>query len=160
MAQNLISASLSATEAAEVEQNLNAVKAGLKFLLSLQTDDTKGLFKVGPNFLPFVEEAFQTVKTHPEILPGVFDKEEFLKDYALLSALSPILNQINELAEGVKKTFTAVGSDALMASLEVYATVRQNKDKVPGLSVTADRMADYFKKTKAEPKAKAEVASK
>lgn len=148
MAQNLISASLSAAEAAEVEKNLAAVKAGLNFLLSLQTDDTKGLFKVGPNFLPFVEDAFQTVNTHPEILPGVFDKAEFLKDYALLSALTPILNQIEELAEGVRKTYTAVGSDALVAGLEVYAAVKQNKDKVPGLSVTGDRMAQYFKKTK------------
>lgn len=153
MAQNLISASLSATEAAEVEQNLTAAKAGLKFLLSLQTDDTKGLFKVGTNFLPLVDEAFQTVKNHPEILPGVFDKEEFLKDCALLSALTPILNQINELAEGVKKTYTAVGSDALVASLEVYAAVKQNKDKVPGLSVTSDRMAEYFKKNKAKVEA-------
>ena len=150
MAQNLISASLSAAEAAEVEKNLAAVKAGLSFLLSLLTDDTKNLFKIGPNFLPFVEDAFQTVNTHPEILPGVFNKEEFLKDYALLSALTPILNQINELAEGVSKTYTAVGSDALVAGLEVYAAVRQNKDKVPGLSVTADRMAQYFKKTKAK----------
>ena len=154
MAQNLISASLSAEEAAQVQQSLTTAKEGLNFLLSLITDDTKNLFKIGPNFLPFVEDAFQTVNTHPEILPGVFNKEEFLKDYALLSKLTPILNQIEELAEGISKTYTAVGSDTLVAGLEVYAAVKQNKDKVPGLSVTADRMAQYFKKskTKAEDK--------
>ena len=154
MAQNLISASMSDEEADKVKKDLAAAKAGLNFLLSLLTDDTKGLFKIGPNFLPFVEDAVQTVNTHPEIMPAVFDKEEFLKDYALLSTLTPILNQINELAEGISKTFTAVGSDTLVAGLEVYAAVKQNKDKVPGLSVTADRMAQYFKKskTKAEDK--------
>jgi hypothetical protein len=86
---------------------------------------------------------------HPEILPPVFDKAEFLKDYALLIALRPILNQINELAESMQKTFTAVGSDSLVEALEVYAIVKQNKDKAPGLSVISDEMGVFFKKAKA-----------
>lgn len=42
MAQNLISASLSATEAAKVQQDLTAVKNKLSFLLSLQPEDILG----------------------------------------------------------------------------------------------------------------------
>ena len=47
----------------------------------------------------------------------------------------------------------AVGSDTLLASLDVYGAVKQNKDKVPGLAVVADKMAVFFKKSKAKPKA-------
>jgi hypothetical protein len=90
------------------------------------------------------------VITHPEILPGIFDKEEFLRDYELLNTLRPVYNQINELAEGIQKTFTAVGSDTLVAALEVYASVKQSKDKVAGLSVMNDEMAVFFKKAKAK----------
>ena len=150
MSQNLISASLSADDAAEVQQSLLAAKAKLGFLLSLQTADVVTLFKAGNAFLPFIDKAYQTMVAHPEILPGVFNRDEFEQDYKLLSALRPIFTQINELAEGIQKTFMAVGSDSLVAALEVYSAVKQNKDKVPGLAVTADEMAVFFKKSKAK----------
>lgn len=146
MAQNLISATLSAADAEEVIQSLTMVKGKLKFLLSLQNDDVILIFKLGNAYFPFIEKAYQVVVAHPEILPAVFDKDEFLRDYALLNALRPIFNQMNELTESVRKTFMAVGSDSLVASLEVYSQVKQNKDKVPGLKVMADEMAVFFKR--------------
>ncbi len=150
MNQNLISATLSAADATEIQQNLAAAKAKLNFLLSLQTNDVATLFKVGNAYLPFIDLAYQTVIAHPEILSGIFDKDEFTRDYNLLNTLRPIFNQINELAESIQKTFIAVGSDTLVAALEVYSAVKQNKDKVPGLAVAADEMALFFKKTKAK----------
>jgi hypothetical protein len=155
MAQNLISASLSAEDAAAVQQNFMAAKDKLSFLLSLQTADVITLFKAGNAYLPFIDLAYQAMKAHPEILPAVFDKDEFTRDYNLLVTLRPIFNQINELAESIQKTFTAVGSDALVASLEVYSAVKQNKDKVPGLATTANEMAVFFKKSKAKNNAPA-----
>ena len=148
MAQNLISASLSAADAALVQQSLISVKDKLPFLSMLQTADISGLFKLGNAYLPFIDKIHEVVINHPEILPGVFDKDEFLRDYDLFMTLRPILNQINEMAEGVQKTYTALGSDTLVAALEVYSAVKQSKDKVPGLSVMNDELAVYFKKTK------------
>ena len=150
MAQNLISASLSAEDAATVQQSLADAKQRLSFLLSLQNDDMISLFKVGNAYLPFIEKAYQTMQAHPEIIPPVFNQDEFASDYQLLNALRPIFNQINELAESIQKTFTAVGSDAMVASLEIYSAVKQNKDKVPGLASTANEMAVFFKKSKAK----------
>ena len=153
MSQNLISATLPAEDAADVQQNLAAIKAKLSFLLSLQTEDVATLFKVGNAYLPLIDKAYQTMVAHPEIIPPVFNQEEFALDYNLLSTLRPIFTQINELAESIQRTFTAVGSDALVASLEVYSAVKQNKDKVPGLASTADEMAVFFKKSKAKANA-------
>jgi hypothetical protein len=151
MAQNLISASLTEQDVAEVTQSLNTVKTKLHFLSTLQKSDVKSLVKVGnAYYLPFLDKIHQVVETHPEILSAVFDKEEFLKDYELFNQLRPIYNLVNELAEGIQKTFTAVGSDTLVASLDVYAAVKQNKDKVPGLSVTNEELAAFFKKAKAQ----------
>lgn len=148
MAQNLISATLSAAEAAQVLQSLTDVKTKMPFLSTLQKTDVSSIFKVGNAYLPFIDKIHQVVITHPEILPAIFDKEEFLHDYELLNTLRPIFNQINELAEGIQKTFTAVGSDTLVAALEVYAAVKQNKDKVPGLSVMNEEMAVFFKRAR------------
>ena len=148
MNQNLISATLTAADAAEIIQSLTAVKAKMPFLSNLQKADVSTIFKVGNAYLPFIDKIHQVVMTHPEILPGIFDKEEFLRDYELLNSIRPIYNQINELAEGIQKTFTAVGSDTLVAALEVYASVKQNKDKVAGLSVMNDEMAVFFKRAR------------
>jgi len=148
MAQNLISATLSVSDAALVQQSLTTVKDKLPFLSVLQAADISSLFKLGNAYLPFIDKIHEVVITHPEILPGIFDKEEFLRDYDLFMTLRPILNQINELAEGVQKTYTALGSDTLVAALEVYSAVKQSKDKVPGLSVMNDELAVYFKKSK------------
>lgn len=148
MSQNLISATLSSEDAASVQENLASAKSKLSFLLSLGKDDVVTLFKVGNAYLPFIDLAYETVISHPEILPAVFDKAEFLKDYELLKKLRPIFNQMNELAEAVQKTFMAVGSDTLVAALEVYDAVKQHKDKVPGLDATAADMAVFFKRTR------------
>jgi hypothetical protein len=150
MSQNLISATLSGEDAASVLEYLVSAKSKLSFLLSLGKDDVVTLFKVGNAYLPFIDLAYETVVSHPEILPAVFDKAEFLKDYELLKKLRPIFNQMNELAEAVQKTFMAVGSDTLVAALEVYDAVKQHKDKVPGLDATAADMAVFFKKSRSK----------
>ena len=147
MAQNLISATLSAEDAAAVKQSLADAKAKLQFLMSLQGQDIISLIKVGNTFLPFIEKAYQTAIDHPEILPGVFDKEEFFRDCELIKSLRPILTQINELAESLQNTLFATSSDAMVGALEVYTAVKQNRDKVPGLNVVADEMAFFFKKS-------------
>lgn len=148
MAQNLISATLSAEDAAGVQQSLTDANSRLSFLLSLQTEDMATLFKVGNAYLPFIEKAYQAMVAHPEIVPQIFNQSEFVNDYQLLSTLRSIFNQINDLAESVQKTYQAVGSDSLVAALEVYSAVKQNNDKVPGLAATADEMAVFFKRTR------------
>lgn len=148
MSQNLISATFPAPEAAAVQQSLNDVKAKLNFLLSLQSKDVNSIIKAGNAFIPFVELANQTVIAHPEIMSGVFDKEEFMRDFNLFTTIRPILAQLHELTDGLEKTYYAVGSDALVGSLDVYEAVKQNKDKVPGLNITAEAMGAFFKRSK------------
>ena len=148
MSQNLISASISAELKASILQRLTSVKTDLNFLLSLQPAEVQSLFKAGDGYAPFMDKAYNAAIDHPEILPGIFDVEEFKKDYRLAKDIIPIVNMVNELAEGLQKTQIAVNSDTMGESLDVYAAVKQNKDKVPGLNVLADEMAVFFKKTK------------
>jgi len=148
MSQNLISATLPAADAAEVQLKLNEIKEKLGFLLSLQSSDIQGIIKLGNAYTPFINLINQTVAQHPEILPAVFNKEEFARDYELLNTLHLLLNQINELAEGLQKTVYAIGSDVLVASLDVYSSVKQHKNKVPGLKATSDELGVFFKKAR------------
>ena len=150
MSQNLISATFSAEDAANVPHNLMATKARLSFLLSLQTEDAVTLLKVGNAYLPFIDKVYQVMVAHPEIIPPVYDQDEFIWDYNLLSTIRPIFSQISELNESIQKTFNAIGSDVLVGALEVYSGVKLKKDKVPGLSIKADEMTVFFKKSEAK----------
>jgi hypothetical protein len=147
-AQNLVSATLTPDVINKVLSGANQIKTGLGFLLNLQRAEIQGLFKAGNNYAPFVEKAHGVASAHPEILPGVFDLEEFKNDYQLSKDLAMIGDLINELADGIAKTRLAVNSDALMAALDVYAAAKRSVDKVPGLGVVCAEMGQFFKKSK------------
>ncbi len=151
MAQNLVSATLPAEKKTEIMQKLTEIKNDLNFLLSLQPEDIRSIFKAANGYAPFIEKAYNSVNDHPEILPAVFDKEEFIRDFQLSKDLTLIANQAEELAEGLEKTLMAINSDALTGALEVYAAVKQNRDKIAGLNVVAAEMAEFFKKTLKKP---------
>jgi len=146
--QNLVSATLSAETKAEITARIAEIRSRLGFLISLDAPEIMSLVKVGKGFALFLEKAHGVVTAHPDILPGVFDVNEFKKDYQLSQDLAVIVSQVNELAEGLNNTLTAVNSDAMNAALEVYASVRQNASRVPGLSVMHDEMHEFFKKAK------------
>ena len=116
----------------------------MNFLLSLQPKEIKSLFKAGNWFAPFIDKAHLAAADHPEILPQVFNSAEFKQDCQLSKDLTAIVTQINELAESLEKTLIAVNSDALSGALEVYAAVKEHRDKVPGLNVMAAEMAEFF----------------
>lgn len=146
-AQNLVSATLSAETKTEILQKLSEIKTKLNFLLTLQPDEVRGLFKAANGFAPLIEKAYHTVSDHPEIMPTIFNKDEFIKDYQLSKDLTPIVNQIKEITESLEKTLMAINSDALNGTMEIYAAVKQNRDKVPGLNVVAEEMAAFFPRT-------------
>ncbi len=148
VAQNLVSAVLTPEQSASVNQGFSGIKGALSMLIVLQPQQKKEFVKVGNTYLPFIEMAHEAVKDHPEIMPAVFDVAEFNRDYQLPKDLTPILNQINELAESVQDTIFGAASDAMSESLQVYAAVQQNKDKIPGMDTIAAEMAKFFKKTK------------
>ena len=148
MSQNLISATLTAEDAAEVQQLLAAIRAKLPVFEGNITAQSVPFLKLGNAYLPFIDEAMRATQSHPEILAPIFDKEEFARDWEFYKALRPIADQIGELLLCVEKSMAAAGGDALSASLEVYTEVKQNKSKIPGIQIIADNMSAFFKKTR------------
>lgn len=154
--QNLVSAALAPETKGEILQSLAGIKTKLDFLLTLQPDEIRGLFKAANGFAPLLDKANNTIDDHPDIMPKIFDIAEFKKDYQLSKDLTPIVKLVNELANSLQNTLTAVNSDALAGALEIYAAVKQNRDKVPGLNVVAEEMGEFFQKAskKSAPPAK------
>jgi hypothetical protein len=149
MDQNLVDATLTQTVADEVDTSIENINSKLNFKVSLSQEEKSVLFKMGNGYKPFVDKAATVIKTHPEIMPGTFGIEAFNKDYALIQALEPIRVKLNLLYNSVEDTVTAVGSDAIISSLSIYDAVKNNKDKVPGLSAVYDEMKKFFPRKKA-----------
>ncbi len=145
--QNVISATLSEAAKNDILTKITEIRSQLSFLITLETSQIKALFKAGNGYSPFINKANAAAQTHPDILPKVFSTEEFEKDCSLIEALTPIQNQINELAKGLQDTLMAAHSDALVEALEVYAAVKQHKDKVPGLATTFDELSVFFQRS-------------
>jgi hypothetical protein len=146
--QNLVSATISDEAKAEILAAIAAIKAKLDFLTSMSGQDIQGLFKVGNNFAPFLDKARDSVNANPDIMSRVFSLDEFNRDYRLLKDLTVIGNQLKQLSDAVQNTIQAVGSDAMAEALEVYAAVKHNADRIPGLKVAANDMGEFFKKQK------------
>lgn len=145
--QNLVSATLAAETKNDILAKLSEIRAQLDFLVTLDPDQIKGLFKASNGYLPFIEKAYSISKAHPEILPGFLSVEELGKDVALIESLRPIQAMINELAKGIQDTMIAANSDALGQCLEIYTAVKQYSDKVPGLTSSQEELAVFFQRT-------------
>jgi len=93
-------------------------------------------------------------ETHGEILPSTFDKEEFRRDVELSRALKPVQEQIAQLSDAVNDTMTALSSDVMAASLEIYGAMKLSRRTIPGMDVLLSDMGSFFKRTRhrtAEP---------
>ena len=148
MDQNLISGTLSAEDQQACKDALDVLFAKLPFLSAMQNVDVSKFFKPGNAYQPLLNLAVQTMEALPDILPPVFNKEEFKRDSELYADVVPLAMQVSVLHTGLQKTLIAVGSDTLKGALEIYAAVKQHKNKVPGLSAVYDEMYAFFKKNK------------
>ncbi len=146
--QNLVSGTLTQEQKTAIEQAINAAKTALPFTITLDPKQKKELVKVGNTYLPFIDLAYEAVTAHPEVMSGAFNIPEFKTDYQLEKDLAPLLHELEELVGSVQATMFAAESDAMSEALEIYASVQQNKNKIPGLDVIAANMAAFFKKTR------------
>jgi hypothetical protein len=151
MSYQNISYDLLAADLDEVKAAIATINAKLPFLVTLDSKEIIGLTKLGPKSADFVADAGAAATNFPQILPPSFDVAEYAKDTALFKSLSEIKINLDSLVEKVDHTYTAVGSEAMQASLEVYAYVQTARDRTPGLQSVADKLKDRFKKA---PRAK------
>ena len=146
--QNLVSASISPELKASVLEKIITLKNDLNFVISMEPGAKREHLSVGNVMLPFLDKTHDVALAHPEILPGIFDKDEFMKDYQLTKDLTPIVQQLTELTSAIQDTLYAANSDTMVEALEIYAACQQHVDKVPGMDSIVSEMRSFFKKSR------------
>jgi hypothetical protein len=157
MAYQNISVSLPQADIDAVKAAITTINAKLPFLVTLDGEEKQALVKLGAKSADFVNDASMAVASFPNVMPASFDKVEYSKDTSLFKALGEIKLLVDSLSEKIDNTYVAVGSEAMQASLEVYAYVQTAKDRTPGLGSVADKLRERFKKSSRKQKAPAQV---
>jgi hypothetical protein len=147
-----ISVSLIQADIDAVKTAITTINTKLPFLITLDQKERQSLLKLGPGNAEFFIDCQSAVTGFPQILPPSFDKVEFGKDATLFKALNEIKLHIDSLHEKLDATHMAVGSEAMVASLEVYAYVQTAQERTPGLRTLAEKMKARFKKNGARKK--------
>ncbi|GBE95051.1 hypothetical protein [Nostoc cycadae] len=156
MAENRISANLTAADRDAVMQAIATIKEKLPFLIDLTTEDRRTIVKMGDKSRAFVSKALEVATQNPNFLPRCFDIEEMRRDLALYEALYPVLLSLTQLQELVDDTCMASGSEAYTAALAVYNYAKASGD-VAGLDSVIDEMGRRF--TRRSKKKKTEVVA-
>jgi hypothetical protein len=154
MSYQNISAVMAQADVDAVKAAIATINSKMPFLITLDKEEIKSLFKLGPKSADFVNDASGAVASFPNIMPPSFDKTEYTKDANLFRILADIKLLLDSLCEKVDNTYTAVGSETMTASLEVYAYVQTAADRTPGLKSVAEKLQERFKSQGFRKKAK------
>lgn len=143
-----VSAVVTAEDVQKVIALIQQAESLLPFLISLSNEERIALTKLGPKSVDFLGDSNETVNAFPTIMPSTFNKVEFAKDTDVVKVLVTIKMIVDAFQQKIDDTLMEVGSEAMMAALEVYAQVQLQKDSVPGLRSAYEKLKSRFVKSK------------
>jgi hypothetical protein len=156
MSQNLISLNLTEADYAEMDAALGTLEAKLAGLLDLNTDERRGLSKMGDKSEAFCRQTLVVLAQNPQVVPPSLDLAEAQRDLANLDALRSRSSRLRQLLGRMEDSETALGSDVMSASLEGYALLKV-LGKGSGLEALRQEISARFARAARTPKTPAAV---
>lgn len=147
--ENVVSIQIPDKEWKEIQALVKSVREKLDaYLISLKPEERKGLAKMSDKTLPFVEKVTEYVKSHPEFVPVYLQTKELLIDVKAYNDLIQVYRQIEQLCSRLDDTVMLSGSEAYVAALAYYNSVKQAaKMNVPNAkNIYKDLKARFEKK--------------
>ena len=124
--ENVVSIQIPEKELNEIKAQVLAVKARLQgFLISLKPAERQAIAKMSDKTVPFVEKVTEYVHSHPEFVPPFMQTEELLIDVKAYNDLIQINREIEQLCTQLDDTVMMSGSEAYLAALAYYNSVKQ-----------------------------------
>lgn len=125
MPKNQISAAISDQTLAQIETKISEIRHLLSpYLVNLTPEERTKLPKMSDKSVSFVSKVMEYIKTNPDLIPPMMDKEEMEKDFKLNQSLQPVFKILKQLSENVGETLMLTGHEAYVQALLYYATVK------------------------------------
>jgi hypothetical protein len=144
--ENRISIKLIPEDVEKVLDAISVVNTTLKqYLIALTPAERQQLPKMGDGNMPFVMKSLEYAQTNPEFVPAYLDVNELKTDLDAVEALTQLFRLIQQLQTNVEDTIILSGSEAYLASLAFYHSVKQAaRMNVPGAKTIAEDLRMRF----------------
>ena len=124
MTQNIVSLNLTDAQLQAVDAALGELETQLAGLVALSTPQKRSLRKMGEKSEAFCRQAMLLLQQSPELVPANVVAARPVEDLAMLDKLRPRLLRLTRLAERGADTDIALGSDVMVAALQVYGQLK------------------------------------
>jgi len=124
MTQNIVSLDLTDDQLQAVDAALTELETKLGGLIALSVPQKRSLRKMGEKSEAFCRQAMRLLAQNPELVPANVVAAGPVQDLATLDRLRPRLLRLTRLAERATDTDIALGSDVMVASLQVYGQLK------------------------------------
>ena len=145
-AENRVSVVISPEDEAAVKDALATIKTILSpHLIALTPEERQALPKMSDKSIGFVNKSVNYVSSNPEFAPPYLNAGELVKDVNAVNTLNAFLNPLEQIVTGLDDTIMAAGSEAYVASLSYYNSVKQaSKVNVPNAKTIYDDLGERF----------------
>lgn len=151
MNENRISIQLSNADVTAINDAIQTLADKLQpILIALEMADKKNLAKLGERSVSFVAKTMQYVDSDAEFLPAFIDVGEMKKDFQAFNTLNSFLRPLRQIVGNLDDTATLCGSEAILASLAYYNSVKlAARMNTPKASTIYDDLSQRFEAQKA-----------
>jgi hypothetical protein len=150
---NLFSHDLTPEAVAKIKQHLAGIRAELPFLRSIPEGQANRLRKRKLDDAALIAKGGRAVAQMPDVMPGLFAKDDFVRDAALLGAVAEVLDEVNGLQTLVDDTARLLHSETSEQQSEVYVAFQQAAKKNAGARTLFQEMEQHKKRAKPTPPA-------
>ena len=142
---NRISATLSASDIADIKAAFTTINNLLPFLTGLTVEERVSLPKINDSNKTFTEDAIAAANNNSQLLPGYFSAGEMENDLLLFKQLDELALIAGQLSEKLDDTRMLVGSEAYVGSLTFYRLAEAaSKAGIPGADAVYDLLSQRF----------------
>ncbi|MDO1446838.1 hypothetical protein Q0590_11275 [Rhodocytophaga aerolata] len=144
--ENAVSIQIPAAELKKMLDAFKIIESVLRpYLIALTPEERKQLPKMSDKTVPFVEKTLDYAKSNPQFAPSYMSIPELKIDIDAVYTLTQLARPIDQLREGLGDTMMLAGSEAYIAALAYYNSVKQAaKMNVPGARAIYDDLSKRF----------------
>jgi hypothetical protein len=145
-AENRVSIEVADADNTAAIESIAKLKTALEpYLISLTSDERQQLPKMKDKTIGFVTKVIGYISSNPEFAPPYLDTNEMTKDLAAVNALNNFLKQLQQIVAGLDDTVMEAGSEAYVAALSYYNSVKQAaKTNVPNAKTIYEDLKQRF----------------
>ncbi len=145
-AENRVSIVITPEDKTAVNQAITTIREKLlPYLIALTPSERKELPKMSDKTIPFVNKALNYAVSNPEFMPPYLQLDELNKDVNAVNALNVFHAQLEQVVTGLDDTMMLAGSEAYIAALSYYNSVKQAaKINVPNAKTIYEDLKERF----------------